>query len=1369
MEPIVVKRKGSLDTPLFEREQLSTVIQGVQNCKLLGEDTVTLTVDSVAAREYKIGDTLEVYGSIYTLNQLPKTGKFSDRRFTFDLVFEGPQYSLLRGIFLNQDASGFGTGSDFSLTGNLELFARVLLTNIQRLKVGSWALGDIPASDTLTLSFNGENCLSVLQRICQEFGTEFTIIRESGAAVDSVHKLHFGKQGEVLGHVFEYGRGRGLYALSRENVQNEAFITRLYAYGSTKNIPSNYRGYSSRLKLDDSFSFLENEQGKAAFGIIEGQHIWEEIYPKRTGTLSGVGPIANGAKTFVVSDTSMDFNLLEESGPAQTVNGKSVKQYRYLLPGVTPKLHFNTGSLAGYEFEISQYDPTTRTFTLIVFQDERGMLVPNTSVAFQPAPGDTYVLLDILMPDNYVKAAEAELLAMATAYLGERSTPRVQYNLAIDEQFLKSSSGTGSIPNFFALGDYVQILDADLGINGASRIIGFTRDLLNPYRYTLEIADTYQVSLIERILSEQAAVQTIVKINQLSDANRARQGWRTVQEALSMVFDTDDYFQSENIRPESIETSMLVVGAKSQQFTLNCVIEPNYQGQPNVVRVNAGGLTHYTVEEAIRTWQFGTQTITITSDTARYIYARCSKASNSDASILFSTAQIKPNDEATYYNFLLGILHSKDSSTNVRWISLTYGATAINGRFIKTGRIQSFDGLTYFDLDLGEIGGKITFIATDGSSRPITELTKTTIDGGIITSGSILLAGVGGQVRAGITGEGTGDSSVRFWAGATYTNRALAPFRVLQSGELFARKRIELMNENNVGQAGISGSNTTADGKVRFWAGSPYSQRNTAPFRVLSDGQMISTSGKIGQWTITGDGIVNEDGQAYIITRTSTNPHRTEARIGANVFPATFGGKGAAMFVANEADPLAPNYAGVFEAANGIENYAIYALTGVSLFGEALLNGRRYFGQELTNVTLIADPSLYDFIEIFPQGTSAGLKFSQPSRPIKNGKEVIILNSNDTTSALIMQDIIRGIPTYSLPGGNVLTLIFSNGFWYGRAQHDNNYGPSSPPFQAIPPNPAPVTTGSIPSFTTIDRNSNTYTIPNGVFTDTEALSLFVDGYLPGGVTFKGGPRTFYLDESVQNGSYFIAVRATDSAGQSVMANFTLIVNWPPLNPPPVLANPIGNITLTGSGSKTIEIPSDTFTDTDTLTLIAMLQSGNPLPDGVEFTGTAILLSANLSSVVLPIRIQATDTAGQLVNADFTVTLTRSTGNDTVVDASNDDYVPPVGNNQNPVLKTTIPNQTGQQSVAFSYVIPADTFTDPDGTISGYGVTGLPSGLSYAPSTRVISGTPAQAGTFTILVTATDNAGATAQTSFTLTISASSGQTFVEANNQDYTA
>lgn len=133
-------------------------------------------------------------------------------------------------------------------------------------------------------------------------------------------------------------------------------------------------------------------------------------------------------------------------------------------------------------------------------------------------------------------------------------------------------------------------------------------------------------------------------------------------------------------------------------------------------------------------------------------------------------------------------------------------AAAAAAQDTADGKRQVFVDTPYPPYDIGDLW--LTGGATDGQlKRCVTakaegeeynandwviavyyDNTKTTIDGGIVTSGTVQLAGSDQSIKAGITGEGTADSSVRVWAGASKENRATAPFRVLQNGELYATK-----------------------------------------------------------------------------------------------------------------------------------------------------------------------------------------------------------------------------------------------------------------------------------------------------------------------------------------------------------------------------------------------------------------------------------------------------------------------------------------------------------------------------------------------------------------------------------------------------
>lgn len=221
----------------------------------------------------------------------------------------------------------------------------------------------------------------------------------------------------------------------------------------------------------------------------------------------------------------------------------------------------------------------------------------------------------------------------------------------------------------------------------------------------------------------------VITINKLADPARARRRWLATQELLNMVFDPEGDYYSEKIKPLSIETQMLSVGAKSTQFTLqNITFQPNYGGNPNSLYVSSGTLVHYAIDpDALKLWGLSSATFTnLTSATAYYIYAKCPKNGDSGTIVLSATAKTV-EAEAGYYNFLVGVLNSVVTDTNGknpgRLVSLTYGSSTINGRFIRTGRIESSGGgKCYFDLDNDEIGGVIRFVSSDGTTKNVSDL-----------------------------------------------------------------------------------------------------------------------------------------------------------------------------------------------------------------------------------------------------------------------------------------------------------------------------------------------------------------------------------------------------------------------------------------------------------------------------------------------------------------------------------------------------------------------------------------------------------------------------------------------------------------------
>jgi hypothetical protein len=717
MEQIIITHPDGSKTQLISKENISVVTKAEQTVSLLADDIVNISVQSATPLQFVLGDTVEVYGKTYTLNQLPTVKKTGERRFTYDLVFEGVQYELLDAQFLLPD----NTVGD-SFTGTLFAFVQILVSNANRVFPGKWTVGDYPdETEYKTLTFTGENCLSVLQRICEEWGQEFEIVQANGTRV-----LHIRNAGVNFPYTFKYGRIGGLYDLTRQNINSKNVVTRLFVYGGSNNLTNSYltNRNSSKLCLpgkNKNTSYIQNAEAIANFGLKENTKNFDNIFPNRYGEVT-----AAGSKYYAFVDNTMDFDLNESDAQGNTL---------WIIAGVSAKVHFNTGNLAGYEFDVHKYDHSTKTIELVPFIDENGMKFPSeTSAAFQFAPGDKYFFIDINLPDAYITEAESKLSEAGEEYYAQNSQPQVQYGLTIDEIFIKQFSGQMTVVNLFAVGDYIPVQDTDMCVDKSIRITGFTRDLLKSYRYSITLGNSVNKSAYIRQIADQKTIDQIIEINNLADPSKARRNWRASQEVLSMVFDPEGDYYSDKIKPASVETTMLQVGAKSMQFVLqNVIFEPNYQSNPNYIRVTGGNLLHYTIEDAIRNWTIAaTEFSKLTSSTAYYIYARCQSSGNV-GSIILDTTQRKVDYETGYYNFMVGVLNSVqtgDGRANpARIVSLTYGSTTINGRFIKTGRIESSGGSpTYFDLDNGEIGGNIKFLAPNNQLMSVADLLSSLLD-----------------------------------------------------------------------------------------------------------------------------------------------------------------------------------------------------------------------------------------------------------------------------------------------------------------------------------------------------------------------------------------------------------------------------------------------------------------------------------------------------------------------------------------------------------------------------------------------------------------------------------------------------------------
>lgn len=697
--------------------------------KLMGDWYINCDFYSNSVIVFQIGDYITWQGENYYINRLPDLVKINAKTFQYKIVFQAVLYDLSRKLFISSDGL-----ADYSYNGNAADFITNIVSSINEISSG-WSVGSIDASDYITLQFANESCLAALTRIAEAFKMEYQVTGK----VISLKKA----AGSTRALTFRYGQGMGLYKLERQQVQNQNIITKCFGFGGTKNIALDYRNRAKRLVFESKY-LLENDD---IYGVIEGQFTNENIYPKRTGVLSsvsidfdaGTSGTEYDSQTSYVVDSSIDFDIKD-----------------YLIEGQTATIVFKTGDMAGVECEIWKYIAATKRIYFNPYSDTDGYTIPkyNGGAPVQPQAGDTYTLVNISMPDAYVADAETALQAATQTFLDENCIPMVVYTLDFDP---KQARTTGLVLD---AGDKVTIIDSDLGVNTLIRVSGIEYPLVNPNQIKATIADFVPYSLQERIVKTVISAVKETTFVEKRSAELARRNTVRQNQLIGLLFDTDDYFDLQNIRPLSIETMYLSVGARSQNFRLNGVlIEPNYGGDANAIHISTGELIHFTIGIGTNyTWTLSPAATfsSLTPSTAYYLYAKCSQSAMTGTWDL-SSAKKNADGGDGYYYFLCGVLYAV--LDGARDYEFTYGMTYINGRIITTGRIRSIDGLNYFDLDSNQ------FMLGNGTTSFDWNVTTP----GVLTLKGALVQSPGGATAPILVSRGPYDAGNVYYIGESVT------------------------------------------------------------------------------------------------------------------------------------------------------------------------------------------------------------------------------------------------------------------------------------------------------------------------------------------------------------------------------------------------------------------------------------------------------------------------------------------------------------------------------------------------------------------------------------------------------------------------
>lgn len=770
-----------------------------------------------------------------------------------------------------------------------ELVEAIVWNLNQRDGAGVWKVGECLDAAEQTVEFNHTYVDAALQDVANKFETEWEI----NDYTISLHKVEYFKDDPLP---LAYGKGNGFEpGVGRTTQSDELPIKRLYVQGGDRNIDRSKYGsaelllpksqtlvYEGRIYQSDAEGYFIERIDKVSDAVKEDSLDCSEIYPSRVGTVSAVECIDAG-KNF--------YDIIDNSIPAE------LNFNDYVIEGETATIIFQKGMLAGddKQFEF-KYNHSERRFELVP-QEIDGVTMPNET--FSPAVGDTYAIFGIMLPDSYIcnntdkTGASWDMFREAARKLYENEDQKFTFTGTL--QGLWAKKNWLRVGGRLKVGGYVLFTDEQFAPDGIPiRITGIKEFLTSPYAPVLEISNSVSGKSVSSQLREIGQNEVATDNSIRNAVSYTKRRFRDVKETMAMLEDSmlDNFTNS--INPLTVQTMMMLVGDESLQFRfvasktdLTAVGDGiTYDNTAKQLHIPHGFIQHMTLgigtissshaDSEYKVWEMNEYLSPYLDNGAKkyYLYAKVSRTDTTvKGDFLLSDRAIKMTDVAGYYHLLVGILNSEYDGER-SYVSL-YGFSEILPGRITTDKIVSSDGKTYFDLLLGEIGGNIKFIASDGSLKDVADLERTDldylkeafkdatteIDGGVALSGFVGVRDALKNVIAALCGynptseddyplifAGAQQGNVEYygWTSNSYTHIYTQSATPSNGDNCFDNKGSVVGTVTNIVGAQIFALSTTGETYQRntgidFTAKTPSAMEgNRAKFRVYKDGRCVS-------------------------------------------------------------------------------------------------------------------------------------------------------------------------------------------------------------------------------------------------------------------------------------------------------------------------------------------------------------------------------------------------------------------------------------------------------------------------------------------------------------------------------------------------
>ena len=438
--------------------------------------------------------------------------------YDYELRLDAEYYKWKNKI-LFYDRQGGNREASWNLTRTPDAHLSIVLSNLKSLGYTynsgveyTFSIDSTVEKPAKLIQYDNTNIIDALTKIAETWDAEWWIVD---------HVIHLGRCEYNTAVDFELN---GLVSEMSRSESNDNYATRVYAFGSTRNLPTNYRPditgvvvdgvVQRRLMLPEGTPYVDAFPDMSTEEAVEEVVVFEDVYPKRIGTMSDVT-----TKEYTDKIENEDGTTTEVKWNAYRFRDSGITfSKEYIIPGQELRIVFQSGPLNGMDFAVT-FNPgaadeknsdgswnSAAQLWEIVRNEDYGRELPSAPLI--PENGNTYVLYGYdtkFVSVSMIPDAEKELLEKTKRYVEKSKIDPSVYTCVMDP--IKVGGFDGGRVIDLEIGDRVNIINPAYAIKSRqSRIYGFEKALDKKYEVTYTVGQSTKYSRIGEIESKVEAL-----------------------------------------------------------------------------------------------------------------------------------------------------------------------------------------------------------------------------------------------------------------------------------------------------------------------------------------------------------------------------------------------------------------------------------------------------------------------------------------------------------------------------------------------------------------------------------------------------------------------------------------------------------------------------------------------------------------------------------------------------------------------------------------------------------------------------------------------------------------------------------------------